>query len=326
MSQILSIFDAPIAFHRCFVPFAGVKGAVLLSQMVYWQKRAKQDDGFFYKTAEEWEEETGLTTKEQFTARKILLECGAIYEVKRGVPCKLYYKINEQKLSDLVRETAKNSSFPQTAKLVSPKAENKFRPNGETITEITTETTTKDSLSTLKTTTESDFSKSANQRERDSFELFFSKYPKKTSREKAFEYWLQMQPEDRILVNRVIDTYLQLNKNLKHHKEAVNFLRDEMYKDESLRQTTNQISATIEKLSGDYLQKAKEREREASSRLTMFQKAELVKDDFETISEYQKQSYIEKARKNKFIAGNYDSVLQMAMNYFYDDVQQQKAV
>jgi hypothetical protein len=58
----------------------------------------------------------------------------------------------------------------------------------------------------------------------------------------------------------------------------------------------------------------------------MFQKAELVKDDFETISEDRKQSYIEKARKNKLIAGNYDSVLQMAMNYFYDDVQQKKAV
>jgi hypothetical protein len=112
--------------------------------------------------------ETGLTTKEQQVARKILLDCGVIDEIKRGVPATMYYKVNEKKLSELVRQTAENSSLEKTPNCNAENAKLNY-PKRQTTTEITTETTTNHSLSTLKTTTESDFSKSANQRERESF-------------------------------------------------------------------------------------------------------------------------------------------------------------
>ena len=58
----LNLLDRPIAYHRVFVTLTGsVKAAVLLSQAVYWQKRAKQTDGWWYKTAEDWEDETVLS-------------------------------------------------------------------------------------------------------------------------------------------------------------------------------------------------------------------------------------------------------------------------
>ena len=57
--------DRPIAFNRDFVSIGcGIKGALMLSQAVYWGKRTTAKDGSFYKTQAEWEEETGLKGSE----------------------------------------------------------------------------------------------------------------------------------------------------------------------------------------------------------------------------------------------------------------------
>lgn len=145
--DILDILNRPIAYHRCFVPFGGVTGAVMLSQAVYWQQRTTRDDDFFYKTAIEWQAETGLTTREQKTARVRLVKAGVLIEKKCGVPCKVHYQVDKKKLSELLRKT----SLDKSAKLDSTKAPNKLptKPQNlnsgivETITEITAETITK---------------------------------------------------------------------------------------------------------------------------------------------------------------------------------------
>ena len=47
--------DRPIAFNRHYVALGcGINGALMLSQMVYWSKRTKDRNGFFYKTQDEW--------------------------------------------------------------------------------------------------------------------------------------------------------------------------------------------------------------------------------------------------------------------------------
>jgi hypothetical protein len=142
----IEMFDRPIAFHRSFVPFAGITGALLLSQAIYWQARTKSEDGFFYKTAEEWEEETGLTQREQSTARARLRELGILEEVKKGIPCKCYFRINVQNLNSVMCKT----SFDKSAKLDSTKARNLIEQKRETITEITTETTTETTHNTAR--------------------------------------------------------------------------------------------------------------------------------------------------------------------------------
>jgi hypothetical protein len=63
------IFDRPIAFQRPFVELTGsVTAALFLSQAYYWSSRTTLQDGWFYKTREEWEEETGLTRYELETS------------------------------------------------------------------------------------------------------------------------------------------------------------------------------------------------------------------------------------------------------------------
>lgn len=69
MSNFLQLVDRPIAFQRSFVRLGvGITGALLLSQIVYWQNR--MEGNWFYKTQTDLEEETGLTRYEQEGARK----------------------------------------------------------------------------------------------------------------------------------------------------------------------------------------------------------------------------------------------------------------
>lgn len=100
------MFDRPIAYHRALVPFAGVTGAVLLSQAIYWSKRLEEDrDGWFYKTRDEWNEETGLTRKEQETARKKLTSLGILEEKLQGIPAQLWFRVNFDVLQTCLLES-----------------------------------------------------------------------------------------------------------------------------------------------------------------------------------------------------------------------------
>ncbi len=137
--------DRPIAFHRVFVALgAGITGAVMLSQAVYWSSRTDDKCGWFYKTQPEWEDETGLTRYEQEGARKKLKALGILEEVKRGVPCKTFYRVNFSVLDNCLIQFAENhqTSSQKTSKQAGGKSASKPVENQQSITEITTETTT----------------------------------------------------------------------------------------------------------------------------------------------------------------------------------------
>ena len=140
--MILEILDRPIAYHRCFVTLTGsVTAAVLLSQAVYWSRRtAEGNGGWFWKTGADWEEETGLTRYEQEGARKTLRSLGFWEEEKRGIPARLWFRL------DLVQlERGLNflqTSMRKTSKLERGKPANRHAENQQTISEITAETTT----------------------------------------------------------------------------------------------------------------------------------------------------------------------------------------
>lgn len=137
----MDLLDRPIAFQRSFVKLGcGITGALLLSQAVYWSKRTNDGSGWFYKTAIEWEDETGLSVKEQQTARKRLKDAGLLLENKRGVPCKIFYRVDYKALFDLLGMGQTRMS--QTAKLEYPNQPTLLDPSGYSSTEITTENTT----------------------------------------------------------------------------------------------------------------------------------------------------------------------------------------
>lgn len=90
------LFDRPIAFHSGFKkPTGSTNAALLVSQMIYWSNRTTNPDGWFYKTAEEFEDETKLTRKEQLKARNILKNLGWLEEKLKGIPATLYFRLTE---------------------------------------------------------------------------------------------------------------------------------------------------------------------------------------------------------------------------------------
>ncbi len=75
---------------------------VLLCQLIYWTRRGvdvQERDGWIYKTAHEWQQETGLSWKVQRRARTHLLELDLLEERKQLMPARLEFRL---KLSTLI--------------------------------------------------------------------------------------------------------------------------------------------------------------------------------------------------------------------------------
>lgn len=142
----IDLLDRPIAFHRSFVTLTGsVTAALMLSQAMYWAKRTSDPEGWFYKTQDDWQEETGLSRFEQESARKCLMALGVWHEERRGIPAKLYYRIDLAALEKALRyQIAENQQtrVRETSNLVCGKPANLSAINQQTNTENTTETTT----------------------------------------------------------------------------------------------------------------------------------------------------------------------------------------
>jgi len=139
--------DRPIAFNRAFVRLGiGVTGALFLSQALYWSKRTKDPEGWFYKTIEDWQEETGLTREEQLTIKKKLTNLGFLDVKKKGVPATNHFKIDQYSLAlcmvklDFYDDQSQGIPSTESTENQPPVAGN---PDDLPITESTTESTTK---------------------------------------------------------------------------------------------------------------------------------------------------------------------------------------
>lgn len=163
--HVLDLFqdtlDRPIAFHPVFVDLTGsVTAGLLLSQAVYWTKRVTSGD-WFYKTMKQWEEETRLSRHEQESARKILRQFSFWQEERRGVPAKMYFRVDiaalYTELLGFKEGKYSQTRLPESGKLDCHKAANKktgkrqtgipqtgkhYKGISETTTEITSKTTT----------------------------------------------------------------------------------------------------------------------------------------------------------------------------------------
>lgn len=152
--------DQPIAFNKHYVFIGcGINGALMLSQLVYWTARTKDSEGWIYKDHHEWTRETGLTRKEQHTARKTLKNLGFISEKKHGVPPRVFFRIERENLYKALieySESIANTQLCHTEQLNVPKGTNECAithnqmtpteqlnvPKGASNTENTTENTT----------------------------------------------------------------------------------------------------------------------------------------------------------------------------------------
>jgi hypothetical protein len=97
--ELLDSINRPIAFRRALVDLTGsVQAALMLSQAIYWQERVTRKGGWWYKTIEEWGQETGLSRRALETARKKNRKY--LLHDLRDIPARLYWKVNREALID----------------------------------------------------------------------------------------------------------------------------------------------------------------------------------------------------------------------------------
>jgi hypothetical protein len=101
--SILVILGSPIAYYTAFAKaFGSVEAGIFTSQFFYWYGRGHNPEGWIYKTQEEIEQETGLTRRNQETARKRLRALGVLEETRMGAPSRLFYRLNLDRLFLLI--------------------------------------------------------------------------------------------------------------------------------------------------------------------------------------------------------------------------------
>jgi hypothetical protein len=141
-----SIGDRPIAFHRIYAKIGGsIHAGIFLAQSAYWSSTKKEKDGWFWKTREQWTEETCIDRHYQLRVRSTLKGMGVLEEREDRLDHKLYFRVNFQRLYELILE------HQDTAPEVVPEPENEATPSAGTtavkdsetltLTETTPETT-----------------------------------------------------------------------------------------------------------------------------------------------------------------------------------------
>jgi hypothetical protein len=148
MGQPLTNWGHPVAYHPMLSRFLkSVNAAIFFGQLRYWSDRTDNKLGV-YKTSEEWTQETGLSYREQATARKILTDAGFVVETNKRLEHRLYFLIDwdafnaEFEAWEMQNRPTTVVNFPDCDKRNSPNDENAIRGIANRRSSIETETTT----------------------------------------------------------------------------------------------------------------------------------------------------------------------------------------
>lgn len=114
----LSNVGRAVAYYPRLAHFFGsVNAAILFAQLHYWDGRSESPLGT-YKTADELSLETGLSYREQATARAILRDAGYLIETHRRLEHRVYFKLDAAVI---------DAAYEAWTKAQSPNDENAFR-------------------------------------------------------------------------------------------------------------------------------------------------------------------------------------------------------
>ena len=91
--------------NKQIVKAIGIEAGFLLTTLIEASDGLANDDGWFYKTAPSLEEETGLSNHKQSKIIEELTKLGILEQENKGMPMKRYFRINFQKIEELVFKT-----------------------------------------------------------------------------------------------------------------------------------------------------------------------------------------------------------------------------
>lgn len=108
--------DNFFVINRDLIKIFGLHEAIIIGELAseyrYWKRENKlTDDGLFFSTRENIEENTGLSEYQQREAINNLIKCNILSVVKKGLPAKNYYKFNQSTVLEFLNnKSLKNSS------------------------------------------------------------------------------------------------------------------------------------------------------------------------------------------------------------------------
>lgn len=92
-----------IQYYPALRPLLGsVTATIFFGQALYWSDKTGDAQGWFWKTQDDWATETGLSPDEQTSARKKLRGIGVLREEFRGIPRKLWFRLDLDRFEELV--------------------------------------------------------------------------------------------------------------------------------------------------------------------------------------------------------------------------------
>jgi len=93
-----------VAYYPSLAELTGSPKAALMLGHAMFMTRVVLDKqpnrgGWFWKTSKEWKQVAGLSVREIETSRKVLLKDGILQESRRGMPAKLWFRVDLDRLA-----------------------------------------------------------------------------------------------------------------------------------------------------------------------------------------------------------------------------------
>ena len=104
------IITSLLSSSNFIIKAVGINAAILIGELCseynYWEQRNELKYGeWFYSTRENIEDQTGLSEDQQRRAINKLIKMGLIETKRMDIPCKTYYKLNENNILDCYKNT-----------------------------------------------------------------------------------------------------------------------------------------------------------------------------------------------------------------------------
>lgn len=111
LSHSLADVGRALAYYPKLSKFFGsINSSIFFTQLYYWQSRVDDEKGV-YKSSEEWTDETGLSYREQATARSNLVKLGFLKETHKRLQHRIYFRLDLEAL-DAAFEAWTKTQFP----------------------------------------------------------------------------------------------------------------------------------------------------------------------------------------------------------------------
>lgn len=115
-TTIKTMLQRPIAYNPVIAKATGsVKLTVLWCQIHYWTDKARDADGWVYKTMNDIFEETGLSRREQESARELAEKLGVMETQVKGTPPTVHFRVSEDRMIEVIEKWIKKNPEKQSA-------------------------------------------------------------------------------------------------------------------------------------------------------------------------------------------------------------------